>query len=186
MRHACLLAAALTLGCGRPLLGADVEIERISVTTSPIPLPDLYLLGPLAAGLDPLLFTTTIALDYDLGGIPTDQKGITAGLWVTGFTLHLTARGPRPPDGLRAMDVTLVDPTSAATTLVASYVKGSAPTPADVAFQVSGLDLVPFLAQKKLSARLRVAFDPADLPNAFDAATELDLQGKLTVDYTKL
>jgi hypothetical protein len=214
MRHARLLAAAaatLALACGRPLLSAQAEVERISVTTPPISFPDVRaravtagldpaLLPSLAAaldpallasvaavtGLDPLHLSTTVALDYDVGDVPTDQKGVTAELALTGFTVHLSSTAAHKPDGLLAMSVMLVDPTTSATTLVASYAKGAGPTPADVTFHVTGVDLMPFIAQKKLSARLRIAFDPTDLPNAFVATNELDFSASLTVDYTKL
>lgn len=189
MRHLRLLAAVaavLALGCGRPLLSAQADIERISVTTPAVSFPDLRALGPVAAHLDPTLLSTTIVLSYDMGEVPVEEKGVTTELQLTGFTLHLRSAGAYPPDNLRAMSLVLVDPSTAATTVVASYVKGAAPTPQDVAFSVSATDLMPFVAQKKLEARLRFAFDATDLPNAFDAATELSFSARVTVDYTRL
>jgi hypothetical protein len=188
MRSPTLLAAlaALSLACGRPILSAQAEVERISVTTAPVAFPDLYLLGPVAAHLDPALFSTVVALDYDLGDVPTHEKGVTPELELTGFVLHLRSTAVRKPDALRELEVVLVDPATAATTLVASYVKGAGPTPADVVFRVPGTDLMPFVNEKKLSARLRIVFDPADLPNAFEASPELDFRAQVTIDYTKL
>jgi hypothetical protein len=187
MRHALLLAAvaALSLGCGRPILSAEVEAERVSITTPPVAFPDLSALPPFAGGLDPSLFSTVVTLEYDVG-VPTHDKGVTAEIALLDLAVHLHPSGPRPPDGLRSMELLIVDPNTAATTLVASYTKGAAPTPTDIALHVTRVDLQPYLADDKLSAHLQIAFDRATLPSAFQVATELGFSFKVTVDYMKL
>lgn len=188
MRHALLLAsvAVLSAGCGGPLLGAEADIEDITVTTDPIAFPDLAFLGTIAAGLDPGTLATTVAVAYDLGAIPTDQKGITPSLTLTGFALHLQSTAPLKPVGLREMDLMIVDPSTAATTLVARYVSNGQPNPMDVAFSVQRFELMPYLAQKKLGAQLRIVFDPAQLPNAFQAVTDLSFSANVSIDYLSL
>jgi hypothetical protein len=188
MRHALLLAAvAASLGCGHPLLGADAEIEKITITTPPMAFPDVAALGTIAAGLDPQLLSTTVSFSYDVGSVPTDQKGVTPSLTLTGFALHLRSTAPLKPDGLREMDLMLVDPSTAATTFVAHWAGGSQPNPMDLQFTVPGIELMPFVAQKKLEARLMISFiDSAHLPNAFEAFSELSFSANVSVDYTRL
>ena len=187
MRHALLLAAlSASLGCGHPLLGAEADIEKISITTTPVAFPDVAVLGTIAAGLDPRQLSTTLSFEYDMGSVPTDQKGVTPSLTLTGFALHLKSTAPLKPDGLREMEVMLVDPSTAATTVVARYSSGGQPNPMDLQFTVPGVELMDFISQKKLQARVTIFFDPARLPNAFEAFTELSCAAKVTVDYTRL
>jgi hypothetical protein len=187
MRHVLLLSfLAAAVGCGHPILGAEGEVERISITTAPVAFPDVAALGTIAAGLDPKTLSTTVGFEFDMGVVPTDQKGVTPSLTLTGFALHLSSTAAQKPDGLREMDLLFVDPSTAATTLVARYSSGGQPNPMDVQFTVPGVELVPFLAQKKLAARLTVYFDPTRLPNAFEAAAEMSFGASVSVDYTRL
>jgi hypothetical protein len=187
MRQVLLLSVvAASLGCGHPLLGAEAEVEKITIVTPAVAFPDVAGLGTIVTGLDPKLLSTTLAFEYDMGVVPTDQKGYTPSLTLTGFALHLHAGGPAKPDGFREIDLVFVDPSTAATSLVARYSSGGQPNPMDVQFTVPGVELMPFLAQKKLEARLTIYLDPARLPNAFEAATEISFAAKISVDYTRL
>jgi hypothetical protein len=189
MRHAraAVLAAALLAGCGQPLLSARLEIPELRMTSPAQAFPDAALAAPadFCSGTAGCLFTDA---EYDLGAeVPVlGEDGVTVDLRLTDVALRLSAPSGSL-DGIESVKVTLVDPGSGATTVVASYVKPPGATPADI--RVSGnsnLELGPFLDDGRIDLRVEVTYDLGSPPGAFTADVEAGFSLVVTVRYGDL
>lgn len=190
MRHAPapLLAAALvaTAGlaaCGQPFLSARVEIPEIRIVQPPEEFPPVSIDPTAACSILQAANCSGQTFSFDIGD-ELDEEGVATDLRLTYLALHLTGGDAR---GIRRAEVDLMDPDTGVTTVVASYVRGSAAGPlTEVVARTANEDLSRFLTAGKLDARVEVLMDPVFLPTGFTASLEAAFSVKVTVDYRKL
>jgi hypothetical protein len=182
-----LLAAALLAGCGQPLLSAELEVPEIRITSEPkdFPATTLALPADFCAGVAGCLFTD---VEYDLGSeVPLLDEGdaVSVDLRLTDVAFDIASTSVPGLDGLRCVRV-LLDPGGAAI-VAASWVRPAGPTPAEI--RVAGnsnIDLGPYLADGKITARIEVDYDTTFPMGAFTANIVAGFSLVATVEYLSL
>jgi hypothetical protein len=186
-RPLAVLAAALLAGCGRPLLSAQLEVPELRITSEPRDFPATLAATPVDFCDGATAGCLFEEIEYDLGGeVPLlDDGGVDVDLRLTDVAFDVASTSPPGLGGLEAVKVLLRHPVSGAGVVVASWTKPAGSTPTEI--RVGGnsnVDLGPYLADGKITARIELDYDTTQPMGAFTARLEAGFSLVLTVSYT--
>jgi hypothetical protein len=189
VRLAALLpAAALLAACGHPLLGAELEVPEVRITSEPRQFPAIEFVAPqdFCTAAEDCLFHE---VEYDLGEeVPLlDDEGVSVDLRLTGIALHLVSTSAPWLDAVDSIRILLRQPGSGDLVVLASWTNpGAAPTEEIHVASGSGRDLGPYLDDGRIAARFEIDFDTTQPMAAFTATLEAGFSVDLAVDYLDL
>jgi hypothetical protein len=190
VRLAALTLAALLAGCGHPLLGAELEVPEVRMTSEeesfaavPVGLPPLA--DRACPGVAGCMFA---AFDYDLGEeIPfLDEEGVGVDLRLTEVALDLVSTSAPGLGALEAVEIQLRHPGTGDFVPVASWTSPGGPVDAIRVGGHTDLDLEPYLQDGKIAARIEIHYVPGEAVGAFTAELAAGFSVVVTIDYLDL